>query len=109
VLFVTPEYNYSIPGALKNAIDWLSRPGFQSVLRDKPAGTMSASTGAVGGARGQTQLAVILAGMATPLFPWPQVCVARAAERFHDGRLTDEATRKFVSDYLVAFQRWIDR
>jgi chromate reductase len=108
VLFVTPEYNYTIPGVLKNAIDWLSRPGFQSVMRDKPAGMMSATTGAIGGARAQTELAVILAGMAMPLFPWPQVCVARAAERFRDGRLTDEATRKFVSDYLVAFQRWID-
>jgi chromate reductase len=108
VLFVTPEYNYTIPGVLKNAIDWLSRPSFQSVMRDKPAGMMSATTGAIGGARAQTELAVILAGMAMPLFPWPQVCVGRAAERFQNGRLEDEATRKFVSDYLAAFQRWID-
>jgi chromate reductase len=107
VLFVTPEYNYSVPGVLKNAIDWLSRPGFQSVLRDKPVGMMSAATSLIGGARAQTHLASILAGMATPLFPWPQVCVGRAADKFQDGRLTDEATRKFVSDYLVAFHRWL--
>src|SRR4051812_25627965 len=55
LLFVTPEYNHSVPGVLQNAIDWASRPGNNSVLKGKPAGMMSASPGAIGGARAQQQ------------------------------------------------------
>ncbi|MCA9568628.1 MAG: NAD(P)H-dependent oxidoreductase, partial [Myxococcales bacterium] len=63
VLVAVPEYNHSVPGVLKNALDWASRPAYASVFRDKPTGVMSAATGFVGGARGQQHLKIVLSGM----------------------------------------------
>jgi chromate reductase, NAD(P)H dehydrogenase (quinone) len=110
VLFVTPEYNHSVPGVLQNAIDWASRPGGKSVLAGKPVALMGASTGAVGTARAQQQLKLVLLSTLAHVMPHPGVVVAQAAARFDgQGRLTDEPTRTFVAKFLKDFEHWISR
>ena len=89
LLFVTPEYNYGMPGVLKNAIDWASRPGYKSVLRDKPAVIISTSGGAIGGARATQQLKLTLLATITRVLPWPEVFITNAGSKITDGRLTD--------------------
>lgn len=108
LLFVTPEYNYGIPGVLKNAYDWASRPAKSSVLLGRPAALMGASGGMSGTARAQLALRQAMVFTRTPAMPGPEVLVARAAERFDDDlRLTDEKTRAFVADFLERFEGWI--
>lgn len=110
ILVATPEYNYSIPGVLKNAIDWVSRPPKDSPLRNKPAAIMSASTGISGGMRAQLHLRQSFVFTETPAMLRPEVIVPKAAERFDDaGILTDDTTRKFVASFLVDFSRWVRR
>ena len=109
VLVSSPEYNYSVPGVLKNAIDWASRPGYRSVFRDKPTTMVSAATSVVGGARVQGQLKQVLLGMAAEVFPWPEVLVGGAHQKIVDGRLVDEATRTHLRELLVAFAAWVER
>ncbi len=110
ILVVTPEYNHGVPGVLKNAIDWASRPPRGSPLGGKPAGTMGASPGRVGTARAQTQLRQAFTFTNTIAMLQPEVLVARANEKFDaDGRLTDEVTRKLLGTYLAAFRTWIER
>ncbi len=106
VLIATPEYNYGVPGVLKNALDWASRPAYRSPFRDKPVAILGASGGAIGAARGQAALRVVLAGMASALLPWPELAVGRAAERIVDGRLVDEDSRARLADMLGAFDAW---
>jgi chromate reductase len=110
VLIATPEYNYGIPAVLKNAIDWLSRPPSDSPLVNKPTAIMGASGGVVGTARAQQQLRLILTGTRTPVMLPPEILVGTAQEKFDAaGRLTDEATRKFLADGLRSFVDWIER
>lgn len=110
LLLVTPEYNHGVPGVLKNAIDWLSQPLHGSALEGRPTALMGASTGLAGTARGQTQLRQSFILTNTPAMLRPEVLVGRAHERFDaEGRLTDEATRQFVSDFLRQFVDWIHR
>ena len=110
ILIATPEYNYSVPGVLKNAIDWVSRPPQTSPLKNKPAAIMSASTGISGGMRAQLHLRQSFVFTETPAMLRPEVIVPRAAERFDEsGRLTDEPTRKFIASFLVDFSRWVRR
>lgn len=110
ILIATPEYNYSMPGVLKNAIDWVSRPPQESPLRNKPAAIMSASTGISGGMRAQLHLRQSFVFTDTPAMLRPEVIVPKAAERFDEaGRLTDEPTRKFIASFLVDFSRWVRR
>jgi chromate reductase, NAD(P)H dehydrogenase (quinone) len=110
LLIATPEYNHGMPGVLKNAVDWLSRPARQSVLDAKPAAMMGASPGMTGTARAQEQLRQVLAATNTLLMPQPEVLVARAAEKFDpSGRLTDEPTRAFLAKFLERFVEWIGR
>lgn len=109
VLIATPEYNYGIPGVLKNAIDWASRPGYRSVFRDKPVTMVSAAMSVVGGARVQGQLKQVLLGMAAEVFPWPEVLVGAAHQKIVDGRLVDEATRTHLRELLAAFVAWVQR
>jgi chromate reductase len=109
VLIATPEYNFGIPGVLKNAIDWVSRPGFQSVLRHKPVAIIGASPGAVGTARAQGQLKQVLLATLSEVFPYPEVLVGRAQERFRDGHLEDEQTREVLRKMLEAYVAWIQR
>ena len=109
LLIVTPEYNYSVPGVLKNAIDWASRPPEQP-FDSKPIAIMGASPGALGTARAQYHLRqtfVFLNGM---VLNRPEVMIASAAQRFDEqGRLTDDKTREFVRGLLVALKDWTER
>jgi chromate reductase len=109
VLFASPEYNWTIGSPLKNAIDWMSR--FQPVpFQNKPAAVISASGGALGGARGQYDLRRSLAGLGVYWLAKPEVFIGMAPSKFGpDGKLTDEMTRKFLTDQMVAFEDWIRR
>jgi chromate reductase len=108
LLLVTPEYNHGVPGVLKNAIDWLSQPLHGSALEGRPTALMGASTGLAGTARGQSQLRQAFVLTNTPAMLRPEVLVGRAHERFDaEGHLTDEATRRFLSDFLRQFVGWI--
>jgi chromate reductase len=107
VLLAVPEYNYSLPGVLKNAIDWASRPAYRSPFRDKPVGVVSAAASFVGGARGQQHTKTILLGMAAPVFPWPELLVGGAHAKFTDGALTDGTTARLLDEYVQGFVRWV--
>jgi chromate reductase len=107
VLIATPEYNYSVPGVLKNAIDWVSRPGYQSALVGKPVGIMGASGSTVGTARGQMHLRDVMHATLSRVFPHADVLVAQASAKFQDGRLADEPTRAFVVRYLGRFAEFV--
>jgi chromate reductase, NAD(P)H dehydrogenase (quinone) len=107
-IIATPEYNFSFPGGLKNALDWLSRGG--SPLRHKPVGVMGASTGPVGTARAQYQLRQTLQGNEALVMPKPEIFVRNAETTFaKSGELVDAETRTFVGDWLKAFAAWVER
>lgn len=109
-LLATPEYNWAVPGPLKNAIDWASRPIATSPLQGKPAAIMGASTGPFGTVRVQLQWRQIFAYTNTYLLPQPQVVVNFAEQKFDaNGKLTDEATRTQVSNLLKALDVWTRR
>jgi chromate reductase, NAD(P)H dehydrogenase (quinone) len=109
VLFVTPEYNYSIPGVLKNAIDWASRPPEQP-FDGKPIGIMGTSAGALGGGRAQYHLRqcfVFLNGM---VMNRPEVMIPAAQTKFDaDGKISDQVTLDFIKAHLTAFKAWVLR
>lgn len=108
VLFVTPEYNYNVPGVLKNAYDWASRPPGKSPFNRKPAGIMGVSGGNSGTARAQLALRQSFVFTETYGMLRPEVLVPRGAEKFDaEGRLTDERTREAVRKFLAAFAEWI--
>jgi chromate reductase len=108
LLIVTPEYNYSVPGLLKNAIDWISRFDNQP-FSGKPIAMMGASPGIFGTARAQYQLRQMLVFLNGLPVNKPEVMIGGAASKFTDGKLTDEATRKFVADLLVSLVAWTKR
>jgi chromate reductase len=103
IVFVTPEYNYSVPGVLKNAIDWASRPAYASVFKAKPCFVISVSGGALGGVRAQAHLKYILGGMLADVFPWQEVIVPQAGQKVADGVLADEQVLDFAMQGLDAF------
>ena len=107
VVIATPEYNFSVPGAFKNAIDWISRATDQP-LSMKPVAILSASPGPVGGARVQYDLRRVLLFLnAMPLMK-PEIFIGGAPGKFDaDGHCTDETTRKFVGQQMTAFTAWI--
>lgn len=110
VIFASPEYNYSISGVLKNAIDWLSRPEGNAPLNGKPAAVVGATPAFVGTARGQAHLRQIVFYNAMPLLPTAEVLIARAGERFDAaGDLTDGDTRSVLRDMLEKFAVWVER
>jgi chromate reductase len=109
VLIVTPEYNYSIPRVLKNAIDWASRPYADNALAGKPVAVMSASTGMLGGARAQYHLRQSFVYLDMHPINKPEVIVTYAAKKFVDGRLTDEKTREKVIALLATLRDWTIR
>lgn len=109
-LVATPEYNHGVPGVMKNAFDWLSRPAGQSVLKGKPSALMGASPGITGTARAQSQLRQSFVFTNTPVLLQPEVLVGRAHEKFDaDGRLTDDTTRNFLVLFLEEFASWVGR
>jgi chromate reductase len=108
LLIATPEYNYSIPGVLKNAIDWASRPAYQSVFAGKKTAMLGAAYSVVGTARAQSHLKHVLLGMATPVFAYPEVLVGSAKTKFDaEGNLTDAPTREFLGTFMRAFVEWV--
>ncbi len=107
LLIATPEYNYSVPGVLKNAIDWISRPAYRSVLVGKPVAIVGAAPGIVGTARAQAELRNVLYGTLAEVFPHPEVLLGQAHERFVDGRLEDDTTRKILGQMLERYVAWI--
>lgn len=109
VLIASPEYNFSVTPALKNAIDWASRQPDQA-WQDKPIALFSCTGGPVGGARVQYDLRRILTQIWGHVLPRPEVFIGNSASKFDAaGRLTDETTRKFLTDLLVGFKAWIER
>jgi chromate reductase, NAD(P)H dehydrogenase (quinone) len=106
LLFVTPEYNYSIPGVLKNAIDWASRPPDQP-FAGKPVAIMGAAAGMAGSGRAQYDLRRSCVFLDMHPLNKPEVLIGQAQTKFDaDGRLTDEAARGFIRDLLVALEQW---
>jgi chromate reductase len=103
VVFVTPEYNYSVPGLLKNAIDWASRPAYESVFKGKPCFIVTTSGGAMGGVRAQGHLKQILNAMLAEVFPCKEILVPMANQKVVDGRLADDAILAFAEENLTAF------
>ncbi len=109
VLIATPEYNYSIPGVLKNAIDWVSRTEPQP-FAGKPVAIMGASLGAIGTARAQYDLRKMFVYLDAHPLNKPEVMIGAAHTRFDaEGRLHDEATRKFLASLLTALRDWTRR
>jgi len=107
ILLVTPEYNYSIPGVLKNAIDWASRPYGDNSWDGKPVAVMGASLGALGTARAQYHLRQVLMALNMSAVNRPEVLISSAAERFDEqGNLKDENTAKHIRNLLVALVEW---
>jgi chromate reductase len=106
LLFATPEYNYSMPGVLKNAIDWASRPPDQP-FAGKPAAIMGAAAGMAGSARAQYDLRRAMVFLDMNPINKPEVLIGQAQTKFDaDGRLTDDAARGFIRDMLVALAAW---
>ena len=109
VLIVTPEYNYSIPGVLKNAIDWSSRRGADNLLvwQGKPVGMIGASMGAQGTSRAQHHLRQVLVFLDAHPLNKPEVMIGGAAQKFDaEGRLIDEKTREGIRKLLEALVHW---
>jgi len=107
ILICSPEYNYSVPGVLKNAIDWASRPYGDSAWDGKPAAIMGASIGAIGTARMQYHLRQIMVFL--NMFPLnrPEVMITNAAEKYDgDGNLTDENTKDHIRKLVAALVDW---
>lgn len=110
VLLASPEYNYSVSGVMKNALDWASRPTYNSVFAHKPVGLLGASPGSVGSARAQAHLRQIMAGMVAATFPHPEFLISGAFQKFDsNGHLTDEKTREFLTRYIEKFVEWIQK
>lgn len=103
VVFVTPEYNYSVPGVLKNAIDWASRPAYDSVFKGKPCFIVTTSGGVLGGVRAQGHLKQILNAMLAEVFPCKEIVVPNANQKVVDGKLADETILAFADENLTAF------
>jgi chromate reductase len=108
VLIVTPEYNFSIPGVLKNAIDWASRPP-QQPFAGKPLGIMGASSGLSGTMRAQYHLRQVAVFLDMHVMNKPEVFVRSAAEKVSEGRITDEPTRKVIAEHMTALEKWVRR
>jgi chromate reductase len=110
VLFVTPEYNRSIPGALKNAIDWASRPWGQNSFDHIPAGVIGASIGAIGTAVGQQSLRAVLSFCNARQMTAPEAYIQYTPERFrNDGEVIEETTANFLKDWVTEFRDHVVR
>jgi chromate reductase, NAD(P)H dehydrogenase (quinone) len=110
VLFVTPEYNRSIPGVLKNAIDVASRPYGKSSFLGKPTGIISNSPGPLGGVSAAKHLQNILPGISGPILGQPEIYLNGVGDAFDDkGHLIKEALQKVLQQYVDAFAAFVER
>lgn len=110
VLFVTPEYNRSIPGALKNAIDWASRPWGKNSFARKPSGVIGTSTGAIGTAVAQQQLRGVLCFCNSPLMNTMEAYIQfRSGLITEDGSVTNDSTAEFLTKYMRELHLFIER
>jgi len=110
VLFVTPEYNRSMPGVFKNALDVGSRPNGQNAWDGKPGAIASVSPGAAGAFGATHHLRQTLVGLNVAAMPQPEMYLGRASDLFGpDGAIANDRTRDYVAKFLVAFSAWIDR
>lgn len=108
LLIATPEFNYGIPGPLKNAVDWCSRPAFNSPFAGKPVALVGAAPGSVGTARAQGQMKQNLLGLGSLVFPFPEFLCGRSSQKFdEDLVLVDERTREHLATMLAEFSVFI--
>lgn len=105
LLLCTPEYNYSVPGVLKNAIDWASRPFEESPFEGKPVAIAGASTGSMGTSRAQYHLRQICVGLGMHALVYPELFISNADKKFSaDGRMTEERDRKKLVEVLKSLK-----
>jgi chromate reductase, NAD(P)H dehydrogenase (quinone) len=110
ILFVTPEYNRSMPGAVKNALDVGSRPWGHSAWSGKPAGLISTTPGALGGMAANLHLRQVLMAVNLSAMAYPEAYIPAVATLFDEtGALKNADTRKFLGEFLLAFENWIGR
>lgn len=110
LLFVTPEFNRSMPGAVKNAMDVGSRPWGDSAWSGKPAGVISLSPGALGAMASNHHLRQVLMAVNLAAMPYPEAYIPAAARLFDEsGKLTSAETRQFLQTFMEAFATWVDR
>jgi len=110
ILIATPEYNYAVPGVLKNAMDWASRPGGDNSFNDKPVAIMGASPYMLGSSRAQYHLRHTFYFLNMHQLNRPEVMVPMVADKFNEaGELIDEATKKILQGFLDAYLEWINR
>jgi chromate reductase len=110
LLIATPEYNFSVSGVLKNAIDWASRPYGDNAFEDKPVAIISASIGMLGGARAQYHLRQVFVTLDMHALNWPEVMVPYAGDKFDEnGNLKDEETKKRIAELLESLVDWTRR
>jgi chromate reductase, NAD(P)H dehydrogenase (quinone) len=110
ILFVSPEYNRSIPGALKNAIDWGSRPWGENSFARKPTGIIGASPGGIGTAVMQSSMRSVLSFLDAPQLNAPEAYITFKAEVFgEDGEVKDESTARFLSHYMEEYSAFVQR
>jgi chromate reductase len=107
VLFATPEYNRSVPGVLKNAIDVASRPYGDNAWNGKPGAVISVSPGQLGGFGANHHLRQSLVFLNVPVLQQPEAYIAKASELFRDGKLINDKTRTFFESFMKAFEAWI--
>jgi chromate reductase len=109
LLFLTPEYNRSVPGVLKNAIDVGSRPYGQNSWDGKPAAVVSVSIGNISGFGANHHLRQSLVFINVPTMPQPEAYIGGATALFDDnGNLTNESTKEFLKSFMAAFEKWVD-
>ncbi|SFH96345.1 MULTISPECIES: NADPH-dependent FMN reductase [unclassified Bacillus (in: firmicutes)] len=110
IIIVSPEYNSGIPGALKNALDWASRPRESSVLSGKPVGLIGSTPGGLGTVFAQMQIRQILEAMQAHVLPFQKVLISQVHEKIDSDQkvLTDEKTKQYLQRYLQQFIHWID-
>ena len=109
VIFVTPEYNRSVPGVLKNAIDHASRPYGESAFKGKPAGVLGVSVGAPGTSMAQQHLRNILAYLDMPTLSQPEVFMKVREGMFANGAIANADTRAFLQSWVDAYSAWVNR
>jgi chromate reductase, NAD(P)H dehydrogenase (quinone) len=103
LIIVTPEYNYGLPGVLKNALDWLSRPAFKSCMLGKPVFFVTVSPGVLGGVRAQLQLRETLAAMLCRLVSLPEIAITQVGQKVANGELNDQPTLDLIELTMQQF------